>query len=440
MSNRVEEALMNRSEEYKHIEAPEQMEGKLRQALKGRKRGISLKSVAAALLAVLLFSYSFDSLAYYGIKFMDYDQLTLGGLKQLNEEGKGQEISKSCTFSNGVTVTIDGIMFDENNLVAFYKIQSNGEEVLEDLLENSLPKLHLYGIRPGGYYSTSGHGMNVDEHNMTFVDTLKAPEFYEKWMSLEVSLRVNNENETQSIKFTLDSNKAAERTAKLDLNSEAALGDYRIVFDLISASTMSTVISGRVIPLTDDALNAFDAKTAEASFEVPTIRFDIMSDEEQLCEFSGNQSVSGSDIRFTSRSDALPKDFSNLTIKNIRMNYMKMVDETVKISEDTKDLKISDDLAVKEVYQDGNIINLVLLSRGIPIVGLFDGERQLEQINGEELNNLGVGTPDENEQAAQRVYSFTNPDGDITDLNLSLSSKYIRYTKYSSDTVNIPIE
>ena len=235
-------------------------------------------------MALLLFSYSFDALAYYGTKFMGYDKLTLGSLKQLNEEGQGQKIGESRTFSNGVTVTIDGIMFDENNLVTFYKVQSNGEESLMDILGHNLPRLHAYGIKPGGYYSTYGHGIYEDDHNMTFVDTLKAPGFFEKWMKFEISLLIDNKWEQQTINFTLDRDKAAQRTAKLALNSKAKLGDYRIIFDNLSATTMSTVLSGKIVALTDDA-EPFDAKNAEASFEIPTLHLILSQIRERSVSF-----------------------------------------------------------------------------------------------------------------------------------------------------------
>lgn len=42
--------------------------------------------------------------------------------KQLNQLGKGQTIGKSHTFSNGVSLTLDYVMLDENQLLLFYTI------------------------------------------------------------------------------------------------------------------------------------------------------------------------------------------------------------------------------------------------------------------------------------------------------------------------------
>ena len=128
-------------------------------------------------------------------------------------------------------------------------------------------------------------------------------------------------------------------------------------------------------------------------------------------------------------------------IDNIRLESIKLVDKTIEISKATKDMQISEDLIIKEVYQDDNITNLVLISRGIPVVGLFDGDMQMEQINCEEFSNPGLDTMDESTQPTEIVYSFKNIDNaNKTDWKLELSVKYSRYTKYSRDIINIPIE
>lgn len=111
--NDVEAALKDKKKELDGIEAPAELEARLRQALQGGKRRVVYKPVAAALIAVLLLTY-----------------------------GRGQEIGRSYTFSNGVEVTIDGIMFDENELVAFYKVHSSSGK-LQDILNYNLPRLHV---------------------------------------------------------------------------------------------------------------------------------------------------------------------------------------------------------------------------------------------------------------------------------------------------------
>lgn len=427
--NMLEEALDEKKEELNRIEAPAEIETLLRQALINRKRRWSFKPVAAAVIALLLFTYSFDTLAYYGKKFTGYDQTTMGSLKQLNEEGRGQGIGQSRTFSNGVEVTIDGIMFDENELVAFYKVHSSDGK-LQDILNYNLPRLRVFGIKPMGYFNKGGHGVTVDDQTMTFLDTLEPPQFYEKWMRFDIEMVINKQVEVQSIRFTLDRNKAMKRTARMDLNAEARLGEYRILFDRLTASTMSSVLEGRIIPLTDAALKVFKAETAEASMEIPQLSFDVVSDLGEVSPFYGGQSVSGNDIRFSNRSDALPKDFKTLQIRNIRLDTMKLIDKTVDIGLGSKDLYIDDDLTIKRVYQDEGDTCIAVLSRGIPVIGFFEGKNQLDQINLKEFEHEA-----ESSKPVLRVYRFKAAKG-----QLELSIKYIRYSKYSADTINISVE
>ena len=429
---KLETILQEKTEEWNTMEAPAEMEDRLRQALQENKRRMpSYKPIAAILAVVLLFTYSFDSLAYYGKKFTGYDGMTVGSLKKLNEEGKGQEINKSCTFSNGVTVTIDGFVFDDNHWVFYYKVHCESGNLLEDVLKYNLPQLHAYGISPEGYNLTGGQGTLMDEQHMSFVDTLEPPRFYEKWMKLEVQLKVENVFETQTIRFTLNRNQAMEKTATVDLKAEARLGDYKILFDKLSASAMSSVISGRIIALTDDALNAFRGETAESAFVTPHLRFDMVSDNGEVSTFSGGQSASGSNISFHSSADALPKDFITLQLKNIRFETMKLVDKTIEVGVETTDLQMDDDLIIKKIIQENDAETCVILSsRGIPVVGLSTGDLQLDQLNAEALEY-----EPESEQPVDRVYRFQG-----TGSNLMLSVKFIRYSEYSADTVNIPID
>ncbi len=63
-----------------------------------------------------------DTLAYYGKKLIGYDMVMNGTLQELNQLGKGQEIGEAYTFQNGVTLSLDGIMLDGNQLLAFYTL------------------------------------------------------------------------------------------------------------------------------------------------------------------------------------------------------------------------------------------------------------------------------------------------------------------------------
>ncbi len=443
--NDIEKALEEKKAEFERIETPAEMESLLKQALQGKKKRISYRPVAAILITVLIFTYNFDVIAYYGKRFAGYDQITIGALNKLNEEGRGQEIGKSCSFSNGASVTIDGIMFDDNELLVFYKLQTSSGK-LEEIIQAGLPWFSIHGLKPMGYHYTSGEGIIVDDQTMTFIDTMEPIMFYEKWLRFDIQMMVNGEPEIQSVSFTLDRDRAMERTAKLMLNAEAVLGDCRVVFDEFTASVMSSMIKGRIIPQSDEALERYDPGTAEGSMEIPHLVYDIVSDEGEVMQFSGGQSASGGNITFTGRSDALPKDFKTLQIKNIREETMKTIDKTVVVSTGTKDMRVSEDLIINNVYRNSEDLCISVSSRGIPVIGLFRGEEQLEQINEEEFKLEAEST-----EPVERVFRFRaseegSADGVLDESteddanSLMVSVKYIRYIKISPDTINIPID
>jgi hypothetical protein len=69
----IEKALKRKREEINLINAPEELESRLRSALDRKRRKLSSKLLAVALIAVFIFAYSFDALAYYGRQFIGYE-------------------------------------------------------------------------------------------------------------------------------------------------------------------------------------------------------------------------------------------------------------------------------------------------------------------------------------------------------------------------------
>lgn len=264
------------------------------------------------------------------------------------------------------------------------------------------------------------------------------------------------------VNFTLDRSRAMERTARLELNAEAVIGDYRIVFDELTASTMSSVLKGRIIPQSDEAMERFNPRTAEGSMEIPHLEYDLVSDEGKVMRFSGGQSASGGNITFDGKGDALPEDFKTLQIKNIRIETAKLVDKVVVVNADTKGMQVSEDMTINSVYRDGQEICVSISSRGIPVIGLFTQEQQLEEINVEEFEleaksvepvervfrfkasvegeeDASTGSIDNTSSEESEGDTVAEAIGNGTD-SLELHVKFIRYTDISPDTIDIPVD
>ena len=377
----------------------------------------------------MLIAYSFDSLAYYGRKFIGYDNVTYGSLKELNDEGKGQEINKSCTFSNGIEITVDGIIFDDNELVAFYKIKSTKEKL-------DLSKLNLFmkldGLKPMGYNQRSGQGGYIDDYNCAFITFLEAPAFYEKWMKINISLRIDNTREEKSISFTLDRNKAMKKTVEKKLDAKVTIGDYQVYFEKLKASSLSTYITGKIESLTEDSKGVFEKNIAsKEAFGLPHLKFDIETDKAEKVNLTGgNMKTSRDEISFAINGDALPKEFNTLEIKNIRLENQKIIDESFDVTLETKDLEVDDEIIVKEIYHEGNETCVVISSKGVPAIGLFNGDEYMEMLNFDQYKSYP-----ESEEPVERTFRFA---GKAKDIKLELKS--IVYSVYTDETISIPVD
>lgn len=418
----IEDALNKNKEELDRLNVPDELESRLRNALSMKRKRLSRGLVAAALIAVLMLVYNFNTLAYYGKKALGYDGVTYGSIKDLNGEGKGQEIYRSYKFSNGVEVTLDCIFFDGNKLDVLYRIHSDNVKLDTITLWPTLK-----GIYSTKYFGKGGRGQLVDDYNMVWQDSFESPKFYEKWMSFDIVMRENGKVENGRIKFTLDRSKAMKRIIKQKVDKQVKIGDTKINFKSITASRLSTVIEGKLESLPKQATENFYEM---ANKDHISLRFDIFINGKKYDSAFGNLSSSGNNTTFTSESNGMPEDFSSLDIKNVRFENMKSVDKTVDINAETKDLAINDDLIIKKVYFDGNSTCITMASRGIPVAGLEINEQFVEN----ETADL-YASEAERDVPVERTYKFKGK-GD----NMKLLVKIITYSKYSNDAISIPLD
>nr|WP_010245146.1 DUF4179 domain-containing protein [Acetivibrio cellulolyticus] len=363
---------------------------------------------------------------------MGYEDVISGSLKKINDEGRGQKINKSCTFSNGIKVTVDGIVFDDNVMEVFCKY----ENLKEDLDVSSL-SLGLSGIKPFGYFCNSSGGTFIDDRrNCFFVYDFEPPKFYEKWMKLNVRYLKNGLIEEKSIRFTLDRNKALNKTVEKSLKKKVKVGDYAIMFDKITASSMTTYAKGRLEGLSDSAKEVLKDKppintNGERVREMPRVNFDISTDKGESIEIYGSEmSNRFGKISFTNRGDAIPENFESLEIKNIRLESMLIVDKRVDVSIGKKEIKVNDDLVIKNVYYEGENTCVVVSSKGIAVMGLMDGNEFMDMVDPNAFDREA-----ESPNAVDRIYRFKGKGE-----NMKLEIKCINYSTYSDEVLEIPLD
>lgn len=402
----IEDVLKSERSEWDKIEAPADLENRLRSSLDN-------------ITLILMFSYSYDTLAYYGMKIMGYETIVHGSIQELYEEGAGQEIYRSYESGSGVEVTLDGIMYDENELVAFIKVESSHLKVDEITL-----LMEINGLRPIRYPAQGGRGLEIDDTTQVWVHSFEAPAFYEKWLSLNLNIITPGGSEQGSIDFTLDRRKAMKRMVRQYISAvPVELENLKIDFHSLTASRLSTTIEGVI---TTQA--AADTRAIGDSYERPSLRFDVYVDDNLYDTAYVGLSPAG-EKDFSAEIMGLPADFQSIDFRNFRLVRMEIIDRAVEIGEDTRNLSLHEDLIITRVFGEGGHTIVGVRSRGIPIMGLFSGDKQLQAVEGSSYSNL----PEE-PQAVERLYRFEGWGEELT-----LRFKAINYLKYTKDTTIIDV-
>jgi len=221
-----------------------------------------------------------------------------------------------------------------------------------------------------------------------------------------------------------------KRIIKKTVDARVKLDNCEIRFGTLTASAMSTIIEGTILPLTEEAGAAFTPDDSLKAMQMPMLRFDLVSDSGETIPFISGTGVSGKDIHFTAEGEGIPGSFKSLELRNIRFERIKHVDKTEVLAPETVNLSLDEDLVVNKVYYNGETTCISIASRGIPIIGLFEGDKQLPAVNENAYEREA-----ESAQPVERLYTFKGKPS-----VMKLACKGIRYSRYSSDTVKVPVD
>lgn len=429
----IENMLRKKKLEIDELEIPEDLEERLVGALKSSPSKSMRKwaiRVAALLIAFLLVGYNFDTLAFYAKKLVGYDGVMSNTLKQLNELGKGQIIGESHTFKNGVKVTLDGVMMDDNQLLIFYTIKApNG-----DLNKIDTITTQMKGAL-GRYYEKSGQGeINEEKNEIKWISSFDAPYFFEKKIKWCIDMVVEKEREIIEIDFTLDRNKAMGHSLKKELNKQVEIDGTKIRFQSITASPTTTIINGKIqniLELVKDHISgerirpdALDAK--------------LIANGKEVAEQGSGMSTDRKGITFQKKYDALPADLEKLEIQIVRFVADCDVNEEFKIVKDgdKQSIKVLDQtIEINKVWESKGETYVtitteenVLLSK---VYLLLDGKKvELEETVTDKHEKMEDGTINHT-----RTLRFNSAGKD-----LKLDIIRIKYAKNCNQIIEIPID
>ncbi len=418
--NNIEDLLNSEKEKFDKLEVPKDIENKLKSSLdnvKSKKNKNIRARVAAMIIVVLLLGYNMDALAYYGKQLIGYESIMDGTLSELNQLGKGQIIDKSYTFQNGVKVTLDGVMLDDNNMIIFYSIKDPNGDV--ENLHTTPPS--IFGTFGKQYYG-GGHGIINDSKNqMNWIMSYDSPKFYERKIKFQFFL----EGEHGEIPFKLDRNKAMGHSIKIGINKNIELEGRSINIQSLMASATSTVIKGQIQNIIELGIDYIK----EERFRPTNIEIKLIADgieiETRGMRIGSNNKGSNFELKY----DALPEDTKKIELKLTSFEGNHDIKEIVKlIKGESKEIKVlGKDLSIDKVYEekgktyititteDGFFLNRVDLN--------IDGEKRKEMnIIPGELNKIVHG--DSVTLAYTRTLEFEG-----TGEKLELDIQRIRYNK-----------
>ncbi|MBU5312937.1 DUF4179 domain-containing protein [Tissierella carlieri] len=428
----IEKLLNEGKNELNKLKMPENMEDRLRDALDNipnKKRKFHIKwKVVALIIAILLIGYNVDTLAYYAKQLIGYDNVMDGTLQELNELGKGQIINKSYTFKDGIKVTLDGIMLDDNNLIVFYIINDPSGNVQE--IDRDLGFMYVQGLF-GVTYNRSGFGQaNEDKTEMKWVMTCDKPMFYERKMKLK--FHSIDMEETGIIEFRLDRNQAMGHSLKIGINKEIEVDQRKIKIKSLIASPTSTVIKGQIQNIIELGIDKVKGEKSMSG----DIELSIMANGKDIQKQGSRMSTSAKGSRFNMSYDALPHDTKDIQIVLKSFSGNHDVKEVIELQKGkiNKDMKILEqDIRINEVYEsEGNTYINITTDEGLILNTVFldiDGEKvEAEQTIEGDFEDIVEGDTEKTNHT--RTIEFKG-----TGENLKLDIQRIRYNKTYNETI-----
>lgn len=433
--SRIEEILNNKKIDLDELKVPEELESRLNNALKNksfnRKRSRSWGvKVAMLLIAFVLVTYNIDTLAFYGRELLGFDNIMNGTLKELNEMGMGQAVERSYTFSNGAKVTLNGVMVDDNQLLAFYTIEDKNGNI-DELNFNSM---YVKGVI-GRHYKESAQGeVNKDETIIRWVEKFEPPYAFEKHLAWTFNMMVNGKNEEGRISFVLDRDKAMGNTLKTRLNETIKIDGTEIRFDEITASPTATVVIGTL-------QNIFELAGKEMSGEriySPMLRVELLANGKVVQNQGAGVSTGMKGTKFDIRYDALPQNLEKLQLHLTSFVGDYEVNELVRLNNDlvgkTIQIKGQDVLIDKIDRKNEETVITITTTNTVTLskVYLLAGNNRVDL---SETTDYTFDKKEDGTVTKTRTLRFKT-----TAENLQLEIKRIRYEKLYDEYVDISLD
>ncbi|AFS78890.1 hypothetical protein Curi_c18850 [Gottschalkia acidurici 9a] len=431
----IEKMLNKNKLDIDRIEVPEELETRLYSALnkislaKPKRRSWKIR-VAVACIIFLLIGYNFNAIAYYGKKLLGYDQIMNGTLKGLNELGKGQTIGKSYTFKNGLSLTLDGIMVDENQLLVFYTLRDPSGQIDKD----SNIHITIKGANKE-YKGNSGQGkINDEKTEIKWIYSFERPYLFDKTLDLNIQLAYDDTTEVGNISFTIDKDKAMGYTLKQNINETLKSNNTKIHLDSIVASPTKTVLYGSIQNIIELAKDHILGERLRPNH----ININLRGNGQELESQGVSITTDTNGIKFYSEYDALPEKLKSVQAYVESFSVDRDVNKKFNIKKGSEAQKIEvleRNITIDNIYElEGSTYVSITTTEDVILtqVGLIvDGER----VSLRETIGSNIKKSEDGKTLHSRTLRFSKT-GD----NHQLSIEKMTYTEIYDKIIEIPIK
>lgn len=257
---------------------------------------------------------------------MDIELLQGAGLPQLAELGLGQSIGQSVAWENSVSLTVDYVMADENQLLLFYTIK----DPAGGLDEGDSFRLSLKGLWREYLPQNSRGLMNEEKTEMINIVSFEPPVFLERVLTLEIfRLRRDGGVTTPSeIRFRLDKDRDMGHVFKKTLRAKVEVDQMQINIDSILATPTKTVVKG-------SGQNIFQLVQGELSGERPRlydISLKLFADGREIPRQGAGIGTGMTGITFSSDFAPLPSGLKQLQLELASLTTEQTVNQRFPLS------------------------------------------------------------------------------------------------------------
>lgn len=367
MNKKLEQLLRDEQVTINAMQAPEQLEEKLRNSLEHipiRKRKSNSKwkiAAVAAIAGIIIISNQYNAFAYYGKKLLGFDEVINGTLQQLNEAGMGQIIDKSKVLADGTELVIDGVMTDANQFIMFYTLR-NVKGLLDDS-HSIFQAISINGFLTRSMMSSGVATMNDARTEIKGTITFESVNPFAKKLTLSYFQTLNSgQTVNDSITFPYNPNQAMQTVFKQSIKEKVKVDKGTLVFNTITATPTVTVIEGS---LHVDNLRKVD---------LPLQGIELHADGVLINEIGSGIKSSPAGTTFDLNFDVIPKDVNSLQLVVKRFVGYEQLDQRI-------DLKsISDEpIAIgEEIIQ---VADVQKTDRGIEVMIVTTDQVRLEGVS-----------------------------------------------------------